>query len=757
MGPLGKKGMTDRFIDKKSSSSDNEFGRMVPPLPPEFNAEGQNRQPSKDGARFPEIEKRGKQPWWPVDRPPERLPGEEQRRFDREDRPGGWGVKWFDDGPVVTPRPPTKPEPKPEPPDTRNTGKVVYPDQIQPSLVTDTEARRSVNINADARWLYATGAGTGAAVVAGTHFMDKASGAVPPQERTGLTKFWRDNLSPAERAVPGRLEFLNKIDTEILPAAEVAANAAGRTLARHQGFRTDLATRFIAETPTGPLPQVEQEFWKARVDLVRTDTSFTRANIMTNSGTPEQVASRMKLFTTHDGTQLATQADEFWAASQANKTASDGLAVARETRHGALASVTQAQRGSITTTSEALLKGVAGGLLVTTGAVVTDNLLDRALGNNPDLSNQAHWGLQGIGMPLLLASKYSLPAKIAGSLALIGGSHALDQTYGPPTGTFSPFARPSLPEIGLATAGAMAPVGDGRVKVALAAGGYLLGKTWNYLDAKYELTGRTEPGLRDASIAATEEDIKSPSENSLLFATQEMRKFAEKNEAAASVIIRNWNLEHPNSLAIENERSAGIMMLGYAQAALAKGTRVDQDKFDKVGDRMFAGKDYDFGGQAANYFNAAYDNFKAAEKLSRENQGRAIAGGVIDSSYTSAVLAGQTRTLEALNKIYGAHDIEKVFSELKANVNSHESEMRKFGENLKEHANLLTDRDPRYKAKILRDLALLHLAYGERSIGTNGERREHYDKALGYLERSRQLDNKAPDFGAIYRIAANPK
>lgn len=729
---------------------------MVPPLPPEFNAEGNNRQPNKDGVRFPEIEKRGKGPWWPVDRPPERLPGE-QRLFDREDKPGGWGVKWFEDEPLK-PRPPRPPEPKPpEPPDTRNAGKVVYPEDIQTPLMSDNEATRSVNINADARALYLTGGATGAAVLGGTHLMDRYTGRVAPEQREGLTRFWRDHLSPSERAVPVRRELLNRIDTELLPPAEIAANAAGRTFARHRSFRADLISRLASEIPNGPTAPGELDFWRSRVQLVRNDTDFTRANIMMNSGTPEQVAARVRMFTTHEGSQLASQADDFWDASQANRTATDRLAAVRQSRHEALASVVQAQRGSISTASESLLRGAAGGLLVTTGAVIADNLLDRALGNNPDLSNSAHWGLQGIGMPLLLASRFSVPAKVAGSLALIGGSHALDKTYGPPTGVFSPFARPSLPEIGLATAGAMVPVADGRVKVALAAGGYMLGKAWNYLDAKYELTGRTEPGYRDAAIAATEFDIQQPSDRSLSFAVEEMKKFADKNEAAASVIIRNWNMEHPKSLAIENERSAGVMMLGFAEAMLEKGTRVDQEKFDKVGDRMLAGKDYDFGGQSANYFNAALDNLRAAEKLAKENKGRAITGGVIDAAYANDLSAAQSRANESLNRIYGAHDIDKVFAELKSSVDSHEKEMRQFGENLKEHGQLLTDRDPRYKAKIFRDLALLHLAYGERSISTNGERREHYDRALSYLDSSRLLDSKAPDLQAIFRIAANPK
>ena len=747
--------MTERFTEEKPKTP-NEFGRMVPPLPPEFNSEGTNRQPATDGARFPEVDKRGKGPWWPIDRPPLNTPNEDQRRFDREDKPGGWGVKWFEETQIT--RPPKPPEPpKPEPPDTRNTGKVIYPDQIQPSLVTDTEANKSVNINADARWLYLTGAGTGAAVLGGTHLMDKYTGGPNPAERTGLVKFWRDNLSPSERAVPLRKEFLSKIDTEILPAAEVAANAASRTFGRHQGFRGDLTAKLVSEIPAGPLPQLEQDFWKARVDMIRNDQHFNRVNILMNSGTPEQVASRMRLFTTHDGTQFATQADEFWAASQANKSAGDGLAATKETRHGALAAVTQAERGSITTASEALLKGAAGGLLVTTGAVLTDNLLDRALGNSPELSNQAHWGLQGIGMPLLLASKFSVPAKLAGSLALIAGSHSLDQTYGPPTGAFSAFARPSLPEIGLATAGAMTPVADGRMKVALAVGGYMLGKTWNYLDAKYELTGRTEPGLRDAAVAATEYDIKEPSRNSLQFAASEMKKFTEKNEAAASVIIRNWNVEHPKSLAVENERSAGAMMLGYADALLAQGTRVDQNKFDKTGDRMFAGQDYDFGGQAANYYNAAITNFKNAEKLARENKGRAITGGVLNDAYADDLVFGQQQAKDALNKIYGSHDIGKVYEELKASVNSHEAEMVKFATSLKEHAELLTDKDPRYKAKIMRDMALLHMAVGDRPAATIAERHNHYNQALHYLSVSRGFDENAPDLNKIIRIASNPK
>ena len=726
-----------------------------PVLPSELNAKGTERQPAEDAARFPESYYRGKNnPWYPIDTPPKRdqdqLPKGTLPRLDREDRPGGWGVHYFDNKDVPDRRIPRPPKPE-EKPDTRNDGGITSPDTIQTPFISDTDARNSVYINADARSLYATGAITGAAINGGTHAMDRYTGAIAPEARTGVAAFWRDNLSPSQRAVPERRVVFNHIDTQILPQAQIEATTRASTFARHAGFRTDLQSRLVSEIPTGPISDLERRFFDARVEIVRNDALFSRTNIIANAGTPEQVALRQRLFTTHDATQLATQADDYWMATQANLNARTGLAEAQASRHAALARLTQAERGSITTATGALLQGAGRGLLVTTGVVAADMVLDKALGNDPSLSNSAHWGLQGIGMPVLLASNLSVTGKVIGSVGMVLGSHALDKAWGPPTGSFSPFARPSLPEIGLATAGALTPVADGRVRLALAAGGYALGKTWNYLDAKYELTGRTEPRLRDEAEAAVDYDMKSPSQARFMFAAGEMKKFADKNEAAAAVLIKNWTLDHREGFAIEKERSSAALMLGFGESVLERGTRVDQDKFDKDGVRILAGMDYDLGGESANYFRATLGNLQTAERLAQSNKGRRITGGVIDDSYIADLQAAQQHTRRNLDRIYADHNIAEVYTQVTKALSSHPDQMRKFGENLAEYSKVLTDTDPKYKAKILRDLALVHVAFGDKEPSIGGSR-EHYVNAQKYLDSSRLLDETSTDRAQIERL-----
>lgn len=733
------------FAEKLNESG--AFIRQTKPLDPRLNAKGNERQPSDNRARFPE--ERGRDPWWPTDTPQKQDPARPSR-LDREDRPGGWGVHWFDDKDL--PLPPRPPEPPPKPnPDTRNDGKITIPDSIQPPVMEDPYARRSVNFNADARALYLTGGLTGAAVYGGTHAMDIRTGRVAPEARTGMDAFWRDHLSPSQRAVPGLKANLNHIDTNVLPQAEIQANATTRTFARETQFRSELVTRLASETPKGPIPPLESDFFKARVDLIKNDAHFTRANLIANAGTAEQVAARQRLFTTFEAEQLATQADNFWAASQARTGAAANLTLAQEGRHRALALVTQAERGSISTASEALLKGAGRGLAVTTGLVATDYMLDSILGNNPDLSNGAHWGLQGLGMPLLLASRASMPAKIIGSIGMVAGSHVLDKTAGPPLGAFSPLARPSLPEVGLATMGALTPAADWRVRAGLAVGGYMLGKSWNYLDDKFEITGKTDLRLQSETAAAIDTEFKSPSYRNFTFAAQEMKKFSDRNEPAAALMIKDWAVDRQGALAIEKDRTIAALMLGHAESMLERGTRVDQDKFDKNGARMLAGKNYDFGGAAANYFNATIANLTEAEKLARANKGRSVTGATINDQYINDLVQIRRESKMSLDKIYDAHDMPAILEEVKANVKSYNSEMRKFGESLKEYVQVVNNNDPRYKAKLMRDLALLHIAYGELET-TAGAKSDHYRNALKHLDQSRLLDSSAPDLIALRRL-----
>ncbi len=696
-------------------------------------------QPRSNRDKFPDTSK----DWWPTDRP---VPQGPSWPFSKEDAPGGWGVHRFTPPPTVPilwppPDRPTGPVPD---------GPILKPDPIQPPRISDDDARKSPFINADARSIYLTAGGTGAAIGAGTHFADLYTGAIEPSERSGMVAFWRNNLSPSQRLVPERAATLHTAE-EALSGLRTEANATVHTFARQQRFRADLATELLSQIPTGPLPATESAWYNARVDLVRTDSLFRAQNIISNTGTDLEVQLRQKLFTQAESSRLVTQANDYWLANSNAIKAQGDLANGEAARNSAAQMLAQAERGSISTTGEALVRGLGSGLLVGTATVAADNLLDRALGNSPELANQAHWGIQGIGMPLLLLSRASLPTKVIGSLAMVGGSHVLDKYLGPPTGMFSAFARPSLPEIGLATAGALTPVRDMRVRAALAVGGWALGKAWNYLDSQYEITGKTEPRMRDEALAAIDYDMKSPSKDRFMFAADQVHKFSDKNDAAAAVMIKDWNSNSNALTSIEKERGSAALMLGVGESMLARGTRIDQIKWDKDGERMLAGANYDLGGQATTYLRAADGNLQAALKLAEANKGKELSGTVINDAYISQLRDLKTNSAASLEKVYAAHNIPAVYEQVKKEASAHSDEMRNYGENLAQYTKTVSDQEPRFKAKLSRDLAILHVAFGELDPSPGGKS-EHFRNALRYVEQSARLDPNSPDQAAVLAL-----
>lgn len=691
--------------------------------------------------------------WWPTDRNP--------KPFSREDGPGGWGVHWYEPKPL-TPRPPQPPDKPPQPPDkppqppTLPDLPILEPDRIQPLPLTNKEARESVNINADARSIFLTGGLTGAAMKTGIHYADVYTGAIDPLQRNGLAAYWRDNFSPSQALVPGRKALLKEAE-ELLPKLRTDANAALHTFERHMRYRGQLSDQLLAQIPKDPLPDIEKAWFNARVDMVRNDKLFNATNFAANAGTEAEVKLRQKLFTHAEASQMAQQADDFWKANSGSKLADAALAEGEAVKGRLSHMLNQAERGSITTGKEALFKGVASGLLIAGGTVVADGLLDKALGNSPDLSNKAHWGLHGIGMPLLLLSKASTPTKIVGSLAMVGLSHLMDKKLGPPTGAFSAFARPSLAEVGLATAGALAPVQDMRLKAGLAVGGWLAGKTWNYVDAKYELTGRTEPNLRAAALAAVDYDLKSPTSDRFNFAVAEMAKFSNKNEAASAVSISDFSQSQRSLNSVDKGRANAALMLGYGKSMLERGARTDRDKWDKQGERIGAGLNYDFGAQASSYLRAADGNLASAIKIAKESKGAKLTGAVVDDAYISQLEALRQGSKAELEAVYASkHDIPALFKELKEKVKSDEQDMKNFGESLAQYFDTLSDSDPRYKAKLARDLAILHVSFGDLAPNP-GKHSEHYRNAKRYFEQSFKLDPNASDLPAIRQLLSSSR
>lgn len=683
--------------------------------------------------------------WWPTDIPTP------NQTYNKEDKALGYGVHWADQ-PRIYPQMPgdVKPPPVVPPGPGPIDGPITKPDIIQKPRMSDDDARKSVNINADARSIYLTAGLTGLGAGLGTHYADVYTGAIAPEARTGAAAFWRNNLSPSQRLVPERAGILSEIQGR-MPGLETEANAAAHTFERQVRYRNELIQNLTHEIPTTPLDPREAAWYRARVDLIGNDAHFNSTNIRMNAGTEAEVAARTRLFTTVQADGMVTQADDFWRANRKSVTAAGALERGQIAQNQATQMLYQAERGSITTRGEAALSGIGRGLAVASVTVVADNLLDRAMGNSPELSNSAHWGLQGIGMPLLLLSRTSLPTKLIGSLAMVGVSHLMDRQLGPPTGAFSPFARPSLPEIGLATAGALVPVEDRRIRAGLAIGGWALGKAWNYFDSKYELTGRTEPRLQYETLAALDSDSKVPTLGRFKFAQDQMRNLADRNDAASAVLIKDWQITSGSKTAIDRERGTAALMMGQADSMLSRGTRIDRDQWSKSGPTIGAGQDYDFGGQAGQYIRAAAGNLGDAVKLARENKGKNIESGTIDDAYIAQLTRLQESSVEAMNRIYGEHDILAVYKDVASKVKWNTEDMKAFGERLSQYEQTLKDSDARYKAKIERDLAMIHLAFGDNDSTTGGAR-EHFQKANYYLQNSFKLDPKAPDYSKVLQL-----
>ncbi len=664
----------------------------------------------------------------------------------REDHHGGWPVKRFEDRP--TGPGPGPPGPKPPVP----IGPTDVPDPIVKRPGSQLETRDSVFFNVDGRGLLLTGALTGAAVTTGTWGLDRYTGSIPPGERTGWVKYWRDNLSPSQLAAEELTVGLN-VSKDVLRHRVSLLRIREDVLGARGSARGSLADAFQSEIPRGRITDIEQRFFDGRVNLVRDNAQFNRGTILANAGTEAEVLARTKLFTHGEAATLAGHADGYWNAVTNRDSAVKCVRAAEESRDRAAAAVARVERGSITTGGSALMRGLGQGIGIAALTIGADMALDKTLGNNPELKPYTSWGLQGVGLPLILMSRLSTPGKIIGSLAMVGVSHLVDRSVGPPTGMFSTFARPNVPEIALVTASLLAPVRDWRIKTALVAGSWMAGRAYNLLNDKYEFEGKTQAKMQNDARAFIEVDKQERRESTFAESVARTKRFALENENAATLLVSDWQTySGSGGSLLEVQRGRAALMIGLGEARLEKGTRIDQREYDR-GDRALAGKNYDLGGEAANFLRSAYTSLDESQKFARANKGRTVNNRLIDDAEIAQYDRFKEKVQSQLDTIYGAHDLDQVMTELKARAQSQPEDLKRFGDNLKEYASKLTDADPQYKSKILRDLALLHIAFNSAEPDP-GTKNEHLRIAITYYESARLLSDKAPDLEKIKRLLA---
>lgn len=657
----------------------------------------------------------------------------------RENHHGGWPVRRTPEMPGIPIGPGAGP----------GTGPTDVPGPIIKPTGTEEEIRDSVYFNANGRTLMLAGGLTGAATNLSVWKLDKVTGLVRPEERAGWVKCWRDNFSPSQAVVPERMQGL-QIATDRLRLKTSAFGLWDTSLNNRVLQRDRLADAYRLQTPVGTLPEIERKFFQDRVDLIRDNGKFTRANILANAGTEAEVASRTKLFTTVEGTALVQQADRYWQTVNKRGQALDCMRSAQCVKDNAASYVAQAERGSITTPGSTLLKGLGQGIGIATLTVGADLALDKAMGNDPALKPYSSWGVQGIGLPLVLMSKMGTPGKIVGALGVVGVSHLMDRSMGAPTGMFSTFARPNVPETVLITASALAPIRDWRIKTGLIAGSWVAGRAYNLLNDRYEFEGKTQAKLQNDARIYVDIDKQERSESSFKEAVARTARFARENESAATFALTDWQAANTASSMLEMQRGRAALLTGLGAVRLEKGTRIDRNTYDS-GDRVLVGKNYDLGGEAANLLRTAHSALKDAQGFARANNGRSFNGRSITDTEIAQYDTLKAHVQVKLDVIYGEHDMDAVVNELQSRVTSQGDDMRRFGEELKDFGNKLTDQDPEFKGKIMRDLAVLHIAFA-RAAADSGTKREHFANAATYVERARVLDRSSKDLAKIAKM-----
>ena len=225
---------------------------------------------------------------------------------------------------------------------------------------------------------------------------------------------------------------------------------------------------------------------------------------------------------------------------------------------------------------------------------------------------------------------------------------------------------------------------------------------------------------------------------------------------------------------LEANRGAAILCTAFAESRLAHGTHVNT--ITDTPTYLLQGKDLDLGGKAARDFIIARNNIEAAKKQVQDNLGREIAGKKVEQSEI-ADLDNVKKRIEAQEaKIYGEHDIAGAVRDLaKWGEGLNATHMAKIEKDLRDTiAANNNSQDSRYKAKLMRDLAMIYLsgAYakqdgdpqsaakllggdtnsGRQALDMTGQPRG-FDGALDCIARAHQLDPNNPDVARLYEVA----
>lgn len=266
--------------------------------------------------------------------------------------------------------------------------------------------------------------------------------------------------------------------------------------------------------------------------------------------------------------------------------------------------------------------------------------------------------------------------------------------------------------------------------------------------------GQGQVGSNEAS-QAFEQDRVTRTEYSFENGVQKYKALGKGNEVAVELQMRDWLNKQSSINPLTFMRGTALISDGLGQFRLEEGSRIDLTSHQDSKPRILKGYDYDFGGEATTWMRMAAGSLVEAQQYVRGHKGLVIEGQAMDDAYIQQLKNLQTNVESKLNKVYGPHDMEGIYSELRNEVRVHSGDWQQGLVRLKYQLDALKSNDSRFVAKSARDVALGFLAEADyMSSKDNGEEAKiMYQAAKQYLSMSNNFDSSAPDNQALATIA----
>ncbi len=269
---------------------------------------------------------------------------------------------------------------------------------------------------------------------------------------------------------------------------------------------------------------------------------------------------------------------------------------------------------------------------------------------------------------------------------------------------------------------------------------------------------QTGDAVKDA-FASFKIDQSARTDESFRMAVESHKALARKNEVSLEAMLNDWMRNEQTHQPLAHFRGTAMLATSIAEYRLEEGSRIDPKSLPHEKARMFKGYDFDFGGEATKFFRAAAGYLVMARNYINNHMGDVIDGQKMDTAHLKQYERLQSGVEQKLEKIYGAHDVEGVYAEIRRQVRENAPDWQQGLVRMKWDLNDPKTTDPRFIAKKNRDVALGYLAQADyKSSLANGEDAQIlYRDAMKMLADSKSLDYNAPDNHAVERIAVRLK